>query len=538
MNEQNGLPELPPGWVWTTVGEISDLIHYGYTESATSEDTGTKFLRITDIQNNTVDWQSVPFCKIGGKESERYLLSENDLLFARTGATVGKSFLIRGQIPKSIFASYLIRIILSKEINATFVYNFFQSSYYWLQIRENQLGIGQPNVNGTILSTLTLPLPPLPEQSRIVARIEELFTKLDAGVAALRRLQKQLKRYRQAVLRDAVTGELTRQWRKDEAADSASSLESGADLLKRILRERRARWEAAQLEKFAAAGKTPKNDDWKRKYQEPAAPDTANLPELPDGWTRVSIGQIIEDLKYGTSQKCSYENVGVPVLRIPNVGNGVINRSDLKYAELPETEYEQLKLKAGDILLIRSNGSVSLVGKTALVRESESDFAYAGYLIRLRLNPSFIYSGYLQIAFASNEMRIQIELPARSTSGVHNINSDEVKALQTPLPPLAEQQAIVAEVERLLSVADALAQTVERGLKQAARLRQSILKRAFAGRLVAQNERDEPASVLLERIKAERAAKESGERARKAPAKTRKIKKNKAVQGVLPYCFD
>jgi type I restriction enzyme S subunit len=127
-NEQNGLPELPKDWTQTTVGEIADLIHYGYTESATSENTGTKFLRITDIQSNNVDWDSVPFCKISEAEREKYLLNERDLLFARTGATVGKSFLIRGVIPKSIFASYLIRIILNREVNERFIYNFFQSS--------------------------------------------------------------------------------------------------------------------------------------------------------------------------------------------------------------------------------------------------------------------------------------------------------------------------------------------------------------------------------------------------------------------------
>lgn len=125
ITDQGG--DSPEEWVWTNVGEISKIIHYGYTASSTDEPTGTKMLRITDIQNNIVNWDTVPFCEIEPKEKEKYLLRDGDLVFARTGATVGKSFLIRGIIPDAVFASYLIRIILSKHIEKYFVYDFFQS---------------------------------------------------------------------------------------------------------------------------------------------------------------------------------------------------------------------------------------------------------------------------------------------------------------------------------------------------------------------------------------------------------------------------
>ena len=133
MNE-SALSELPGSWVWTTIGDISDLIHYGYTASSTIESVGPKMLRITDIQNNLVNWETVPYCRIKEEEIQKYLLREGDLVFARTGATVGKSFLIRGNIPEAVFASYLIRIILQNKIERLFVYNFFQSNKYWLQI--------------------------------------------------------------------------------------------------------------------------------------------------------------------------------------------------------------------------------------------------------------------------------------------------------------------------------------------------------------------------------------------------------------------
>ena len=144
-----------------------------------------------------------------------------------------------------------------------------------------------PSVRKSDVEQIIFPLPPLNEQARIVAKIEELFTKLDAGIDALKQIQKQIKRYRQAVLRDAVTGALTKAWREENQAE----LEPADALLKRILTERRDHWEQEQLKKFAETDKPPKNDDWKKKYKEPAAPSTENLDELPDEWTWATIQQ-------------------------------------------------------------------------------------------------------------------------------------------------------------------------------------------------------------------------------------------------------
>ena len=172
--------ELPKGWAETDIGEISDRIHYGYTAKSEKKPIGTKLLRITDIQNNKVNWEEVPYCKISDSDKKKYLLEPNDLVFARTGATVGKSYLIQQKIPESAFASYLIRVVLNSKISPKYIYNFFQSHSYWIQIKEGSAGIGQPNVNATKLSKIKLPLPPLTEQNRIVSKIEELSTKLDA----------------------------------------------------------------------------------------------------------------------------------------------------------------------------------------------------------------------------------------------------------------------------------------------------------------------------------------------------------------------
>jgi type I restriction enzyme, S subunit len=512
MNEQNGAPELPKGWAWTTVGEIADLIHYGYTESATAENTGTKFLRITDIQNNNVDWESVPFCRIGDEERKKYLLNERDLLFARTGATVGKSFLIRGTIPESIFASYLIRIILNKEVDERFIYNFFQSSNYWRQISENQVGIGRPNVNGTILSTLIIPLPPLNEQARIVAKIEELFTKLDAGIDALRAIRKQIKRYRQAVLRDAVTGELTKAWRAANQAD----LEPADALLERILTERRARWEKEQLEKFKATGKTPKNDDWKKKYKEPAAPNIENQPELPDGWACATLEAISEKIVDCLHSTAKFTNSGKFCVDTTCIKNGKILYDKIRYVS-EETYIERVQRlvpQSGDILFAREG----TIGTTVVVPENIE--LCLGQRMMMFRPVSEIFPTYQMYAMTSQVFENQLK-PKISGSTSPHVNIGDLKSMFILFPSLAEQQKIVEEVERPLSVADAMEQTVEQSLKQAERLRQSILKRAFEGRLVPQDERDEPATALLERIKQERVKQSQREKV--------KVKKNLSV---------
>jgi len=212
------LPELPEGWVWTRVGDIATTIHYGYTASSTEKCVGPKMLRITDIQNNFVNWEAVPYCKINAAEKEKYLLKDGDLVFARTGATVGKSYLIRGRIPEAVFASYLIRIILSDQVRKEFIYDFFQSYMYWLQINQGQIGIGQPNVNSKALSRIVLPLPPLREQHKIVEEVKRCFSIANEVEKTVNNSLKQSEKLRQSILKRAFEGKLVPQDPTDEPA--------------------------------------------------------------------------------------------------------------------------------------------------------------------------------------------------------------------------------------------------------------------------------------------------------------------------------
>lgn len=171
--------EIPENWAWCKLGTLSESIQYGY--NAPAKDFGRiKMVRISDIHENEVEWDSVPYCDIDEKEIQTYLLKKNDILFARTGGTVGKSFIVGNLLEDAVYAGYLIRTRYGKNANAQYMKHFMESNLYWEQLRDGCIATAQPNCNGKTLGKMKIPLPPLNEQSRIVAKIEELFTELDS----------------------------------------------------------------------------------------------------------------------------------------------------------------------------------------------------------------------------------------------------------------------------------------------------------------------------------------------------------------------
>ena len=172
---ENEIPfDIPENWKWVRLGDVSKNIHYGYTASA-QEKGNCKLLRITDIQNNSVEWESVPFCNVKDKDFETYGLNNRDIMIARTGGTIGKTYIVDSLNDRAVFASYLIRVIPVENINEVFLKKFMESPLYWMQLKAGSMGTGQPNVNGTTLSKLLLPLPPLEEQKRIVEELDKIL---------------------------------------------------------------------------------------------------------------------------------------------------------------------------------------------------------------------------------------------------------------------------------------------------------------------------------------------------------------------------
>jgi type I restriction enzyme S subunit len=318
-----------------------------------------------------------------------------------------------------------------------------------------------------------------------------------------------LKRYRQAVLKAAVEGKLTKDWREAHQGE----LEPDSVLLERILKERREKWEAEQLAQMKAKGKTPKDDSWKLKYKEPVAPDTSDLPELQEGWGWATIEQLSVRVQYGSSAKANEEPNGIPVLRMGNIVEGKLVLDNLKYLSLEHNEFPELLLESGDLLFNRTN-SFELVGKTAIYLGKPNPCSFASYLIRVRfnlaVNPSFV-SYYLNSSYGRNWVKLVVSQQV----GQANVNGTKLQALSVPLPSKDEQHFITEKVEYYLSIVEELEKVVNKNIKKAEKLRQSILKKAFEGKLVPQDPTDEPADKLLERIKAEKAKREAEAKAKK-----------------------
>ena len=329
------------------------------------------------------------------------------------------------------------------------------------------------------LTDFLIPLPPLPEQHRIVAKIDQLMARCDE-LEKLRekRNQKRITIHTSALNRLLTTKEsndFSTAWRfiTKHFGELYSVKENVTELRKEIL----------QLAVMGKLVDQDQNDDQasdllnkirtqvndlvrQRKERivgfEPINVEDETFP-LPENWLWVRLGSLLRNLRYGTSKKCAYDSPGTAVLRIPNidVDNGRIHIDDLKYTNLFGSELQELYLKPNDLLMIRSNGSKSLVGRTAVVSETEEGLAYAGYLVRLRSFPECVYSRYLCFALSTVFVREQIERPIRTTSGVKNINSTEISNLVIPFPPLAEQRRIVAKTDQLMALCDHLEKQID-----------------------------------------------------------------------------
>ena len=312
------------------------------------------------------------------------------------------------------------------------------------------------------LGELQVVLPPLPEQRRIVAEIEKQFTRLDAAVAALRRTRANLKRYRASVLHAACSGELA-PTEAELARAEGREYEPADVLLERILAERRAHWESQEKRRG--------------KYQEPAAPDTSDLPPLPEGWAWATVGQLSDRIEYGTSQKADTDESGIPILRMGNIQNGSLDFSNLKYLPSGHAESAKTMLHHGDLLFNRTN-SPELVGKSAVYKDGFPPACFASYLIRVSFTgdtpPDYVCT-YINSELGRN----YISTVRSQQVGQANVNGTKLAAMPIPLPPLAEQRRIVAEVERRLSVIQQAEAAVEASLQRAERLRQSILKQGL-----------------------------------------------------------
>lgn len=444
--------ELPKGWCWTRLGDVSTKPQYGWTTKAV-EGGDVRLLRTTDVTSGSISWDDVPFCAEAPADPEKYCLHDGDVVVSRAGS-VGFSALIRNP-PKAVFASYLIRFILHEGVDPHYVQLFMTSPTYWAYIRRSAAGIAQPNVNAAKLADLPLPLAPRCEQRRIVEELERRMSHIDAGARSVERAMELLSTARGSVLNAVTSGSLT--------ASSAAS------------------WPTRKTGDIAdvrgGIQKQPKRKPVKNRY---------------------------------------------PFLRVANVGRGTLDLSDVHEVELFDGELERYQLERGDLLVVEGNGSIDQIGRAALWDGSIPNCVHQNHLIRVRPGPE-VLPEFLQLVWNSPLVIEQLKAVSSSTSGLHTLSTAKVKRVELRVPSLDEQRVLVDEAQRRLSILDAAETTIATTRLSMQKLRRSLLAAAFRGQLVPQDPDDEPADVLLGRIRAERA-----EAAPKKKTRTKRAKETAA----------
>lgn len=497
MSGTNGLPN---GWATGGVGELLNLVNGRAFKPTDWKQTGLPIIRIQNLND-----PEAPFNYYPGDLPTKFLVESGDLLFAWSG-TPGTSFgahIWRGG--RAWLNQHIFKVLFDRQNLDVRFLRLAINQNLTEYIMAAHGGAGLAHITKGRFESSTLRIPPRSEQHRIVAKIEELFSDLDAGVAGLQRVRASLKRYRAAVVKAAVDGRLTEQWRQEHPP-----AETADKLLKRILLERRQKWEQDQLAKYSAAEKTPPKN-WRGKYQEPTPADAASATDLPPGWCWSSIDQLSWFLTDGEHVTPPRTDEGIYLLSARNVLNGKLSLDDVDFISpsVHESLSRRLLASEGDVLLSCSG----TVGRSCTVPKGIAFSLVRSVAI---LKPILGMGPYVSLALRSPLLQYQIT-QRKSQTAQANIFQSSIKKLSLPVPPPAEQNEIVREVEKRLSVADAVEAEILTDERRSARLRQSILRRAFDGTLVPQDLTDEPASRLLERIKEKRSNREMNQR--KSPAR-------------------
>ena len=437
-----------------------------------------------------------------GLKSSAVNFQAGDVLYGRLRPYLNKVLLARFE---GLCSAEFIVFGRRAEVSSEWLAYFLNSSPF-VSFSSHLNAGDRPRVDFDQIGTYGLLVAPRAEQDRIVAEIDKQFTRLDAATAALKRVQANLKRYRASVLKAACEGRLV-PTEAELARKEGRDYEPAEKLLQRILRERRARWEADTLAKMQASGKPPKDDHWKHKYTEPPGPDTKNLPDLPEGWCWARAEQLCGFITKGTTPSANklFDASGdVPFIKVYNLTftgrlNFGINPTYVD-RQTHEQELARSRVAPGDVLM---NIVGPPLGKVSVVPDLHEEWN-VNQAIAIFRTIEGIEKGYLAGLLMTEQILRWATHRAKATAGQFNLTLEICRDLPIPLPPLAEQKRIVAELDRQITYLDKTGLLVDSSSVRVQGARQSILTSAFTGQLVPQDPTDEPASALLARIRAER----------------------------------
>ena len=463
---------LPRGWSQSTLGSITEKIVDGSHNPPPKQPNGYPMLSARNIEWAHIVFTDFRYISKEAFEAEqkRVDLKPGDVLLTIVG-TIGRAAVIPDRAQAFALQRSVARL-RPKGINSKFcMYQLLSDSVQnWL--RNSARGSAQQGVYLKTLSSLPILVAPIEEQYQIVEEIEKQFTRLEAGVSALKRMQVNLKRYRASILKAACEGRLV-PTEAELARKEGRTFEPADVLLQRILSER-----SKIMAKTSSRG-TKQRDT---VFINSQLPDSTHTLKLPEDWTWATVEQLSVFVQYGTSAKANENASGIPILRMGNIQEGKLHLKNLKYLTASHNEFPELLLANGDVLFNRTN-SAELVGKTAVYKGNPEICSFASYLIRIRLLDGVVPK-FLSYYINSTYGRAWIASVVNQQVGQANVNGSKLQALIVPLPPLVEQHRIVSEVERRLSVIDELEAVVAANLKRAERLRQAILHKAFTGQLV------------------------------------------------------
>lgn len=467
---------LPDGWRWVALRDVCDVSPKTTFDQLASDDL-ISFIPMAAVEELTGRMDTSNLRPVADAKSGYTRFSSGDVIFAKITPCMenGKIAVVPPLAHGVAFGSSEYHVLRPRpELDARYLFHYLAQQTFRNDARRHMSGaVGQQRVPAGYMRHAHLPLPPLDQQQRIVALIEELFGEIEAGEQELAAAKTDLGRYRRAVLKAAVTGELTRDWRNQNPPN-----ETGADLLAHILKERRARWEDAERAKFAAKGQTPKNDAWKSRYPEPVAPNANDLPELPEGWMWASLPQLGE-FGRGKSKHRPRNDPSLYGGAYPFIQTGDVRQSGGRITSHAQTYSEaglaQSKLwPAGTVCItIAANIAASAIltfdacfpdSVVGLVPTDDAIGLYAEFFIRTARDDLDRYA------------------PATAQK---NINLDILEKMAVPLPSFAELSRIQDVVTEALLCAEETERQVEERAHEASHLRQSILAAAFSGKLLS-----------------------------------------------------
>ena len=466
---------LPSTWKVVPLSEATSKIVDGSHNPPRKQDTGLPMISARNIENNRIVFNKYRYIsqKDFRQEQKRTRITPGDVLLTIVG-TIGRSAVVAdGERDFTLQRS--VAAVTPKDMLPKYLMYQLQAPFIQRHFEEVARGTAQKGVYLKTLGETSIRVAPAHEQEQIVAEIEKQFSRLDEAVANLKRVKANLKRYKAAVLKAAVEGKLTEEWRKEHP-----DVEPASELLKRILAERRRKWEETQLAKMRAKGKEPKDDRWKKKYKEPSGIKATNLPPIPKGWHWITIDQITLRVTDGEHISPKARSAGIPLLSAKDVRDNRILFNESKYVS--EVDADKFRLRCnpekGDVLIV-SRGAT--IGRSCCV-DTDTTFCLMGSVILIKLHKQ-MESSYVLMALKSPKAK-KLLFGVSGSTAQQAIYIRDIRSLPIPLPPPIEQDQITVELDRIFSFSDNTLSVAEEAFRRIERLRQSILNKAFSGELL------------------------------------------------------